>query len=492
MDEPSPKNVRHPDWGDALWFGLTAPGSAAWSLLAAGDFCPNGAPGRTEACSAELQRLIRSASVSLANLEGPLRGGTFPASRIPLILDPNAVALAKASGFSILGLANNHIADGGSEGISSTIAEIDRANLARCGAGRNAVEALRPAIVHPAAGVELAVFAVCDSFYGEATPDTPGFASMFDPALCGAVAGASRSGKRVVVCAHCGVEDSPLPPPPLRARLHEIAEAGADLVLCSHPHVPQSFESRGRAIIVHSLGNFLFDPPTGRRNPKRDASFVVLAEFSGSGCAGCYLIPIEQHAGQARLMLENPQRDPFALFDYLLRLHRILSDAPRYRACWQEIALQLFRDGFIDPVSALGRVRGELDSDGASRVRQTLELLKHVAYTWLPDSARARARSARRALRTGQAAPPVSHPESGANLDPVRLDVIASESRRVFGQARAGFRIASERFVIDTALGLLSGEEADLRGPGTLDEVTELLRICGSTFEPEHIPFVKR
>lgn len=463
-----------------------------WSLLAAGDFCPNGAPNRTEACSAQLQRLIRSASISVANLEGPICSGSHPPSRIPLILDSTAVTLAKASGFSILGVANNHIADSGSAGINATLAEIDRLNIARCGAGRNSTEALRPAIAHPAIGVELAVFAVCDSFYGEATSNRPGFASMFDPALCGAVAGASRSGKRVVVCAHCGVEDSPLPPPPLRERLFEIADAGADLILCSHPHVPQSFEMRGPTIILHSLGNFLFDPPTGRRNPKRDASFVALTEFYSSGGAGIWIIPIEQHSGRSRLMSENPQRDLKALFDYLIRLHDILTDNARYSACWQEIALQLFRNGFIDPVSALSRVRGELNPDGASRLRQTIELLKQAAYTWIPDSMRARARSARRTLRSLQATTPSSTPTARATLDMVKLDTLTPESRRLFGQARAGFKIASERFVIDTALGLLSGEEPDVRGPDTLDEVSNLLRICSAIFDPDYMPFMSR
>ena len=45
---------------------------------------------------------------------------------------------------------------------------------------------------------------------------------------------------------------------------HELIDAGADLVLGSHPHVVQPIEVYKNKVIFYSLGNFLFDQTFSR------------------------------------------------------------------------------------------------------------------------------------------------------------------------------------------------------------------------------------
>ena len=44
-----------------------------------------------------------------------------------------------------------------------------------------------------------------------------------------------------------------------RAAARTFADAGADLVIGGHPHWVQGYEMAGSAVVVHSLGNFIFD-----------------------------------------------------------------------------------------------------------------------------------------------------------------------------------------------------------------------------------------
>jgi poly-gamma-glutamate synthesis protein (capsule biosynthesis protein) len=78
----------------------------------------------------------------------------------------------------------------------------------------------------------------------------------------------------VIVTFHWGVEHSSEPREAQRAVAHAVIDAGADLVLGTHPHVLQAVEEyRGRHI-AYSLGNFVFG---GNRNPK-DKDTVIYRE----------------------------------------------------------------------------------------------------------------------------------------------------------------------------------------------------------------------
>ena len=63
----------------------------------------------------------------------------------------------------------------------------------------------------------------------------------------------------VVVMPHWGTQYTQRPEPIQGAVAGELVAAGADLVVGGHPHWVQGASLRGDALVVHSLGNFVFD-----------------------------------------------------------------------------------------------------------------------------------------------------------------------------------------------------------------------------------------
>jgi poly-gamma-glutamate synthesis protein (capsule biosynthesis protein) len=72
-----------------------------------------------------------------------------------------------------------------------------------------------------------------------------------------------------------------------------MIDAGADLFLGHHPHVPYGIERRGKGLIVHSLGNFVFRQPAREWTQK---SYAFAAEITKDTAAarlnGYRIIPV--------------------------------------------------------------------------------------------------------------------------------------------------------------------------------------------------------
>jgi poly-gamma-glutamate synthesis protein (capsule biosynthesis protein) len=66
-----------------------------------------------------------------------------------------------------------------------------------------------------------------------------------------------------------------------------LLDAGATVVLGSHPHVLQPIVSSGRGVIAYSLGNFLWHPRSG---PTGETG-VLEVRFQGSRVTGHTLHP---------------------------------------------------------------------------------------------------------------------------------------------------------------------------------------------------------
>jgi len=79
----------------------------------------------------------------------------------------------------------------------------------------------------------------------------------------------SSSADRVVVNLHWGYEHTDFPAPFQRALARRLVDAGADLIVGHHPHVPQGWEVYRGSAVYYSLGNFnfrQFDTETTEKN----------------------------------------------------------------------------------------------------------------------------------------------------------------------------------------------------------------------------------
>jgi poly-gamma-glutamate synthesis protein (capsule biosynthesis protein) len=244
-------------------------------VLAVGDVMTGRGLAGTPDLFGHVAEILRGADLTIGNLEGAVASGppageslagepsagksptrASPAARHPatepltLLLPLETPALLAEAGFDLLGLANNHAMDAGPTGLSETRLRLQAAGL-------EPVEAGRP-VLRQIDGLTLAFLAWNDL----GAPDRE--------ALLAAVRQARAAADIVLVLVHWGQEYQRHPLLPQRELAGELLEAGADVVLGSHPHVvqdlqlvqPRQTEARPR-LVAYSLGNFAFDQGWG-------------------------------------------------------------------------------------------------------------------------------------------------------------------------------------------------------------------------------------
>lgn len=175
--------------------------------------------------------------------------------------DPKLVSVLTDMGMDIVSLANNHALDYGKDALIDTMDTLSGAGIAYVGAGAdyNEAKALKKAELKGKTFGFLAASRVIPETGWNAGSATPGMFTCYDSAgLIKAIKEAKESCDVVIVYLHWGVERVEYPEDYERKLGKDCIDAGADLVLGSHPHILQGFEFyRGKAI-CYSLGNFLF------------------------------------------------------------------------------------------------------------------------------------------------------------------------------------------------------------------------------------------
>jgi poly-gamma-glutamate synthesis protein (capsule biosynthesis protein) len=230
----------------------------------------------------DISSWLVKADIAIANLEGPLtdRGTRVLGKKFTFRVPPDNARLLARAGLDVLGLANNHILDFGAQGLEDTTGMLARYGLIWCGAGRNMAEARAPALA-AARGRRVAVLAYNLTFPMKyyASGERPGTAYADAACIRADVAKARASGDPVIVLVHWGREKVHTLRPYQRPLARAAIEAGASLVIGTHPHVPQGVERIGKGVAAYSLGDGVFGGATRRR----EDSLLMRATFVPSG-----------------------------------------------------------------------------------------------------------------------------------------------------------------------------------------------------------------
>jgi len=226
--------------------------------------------------------LLRRPDIAVANLESTIsaRGFPNPRKRFRFRMPPGSAAALRKAGLGLVLLGNNHSLDFGSDAFEDTIADLEKSGLAMVGAGRTLSEAAEPRFIGTGpdriAFIGYAFFP--DEVLGftlaeaEAGPTKAGVSADEAEAMS-RLREAAASGATVVVLAHGGIEYTEAPSGAARALYARFADAGAALVLGTHPHLLQGCEAREGSLIAYSLGNFLF---TEEREPSAALESAIL------------------------------------------------------------------------------------------------------------------------------------------------------------------------------------------------------------------------
>jgi len=264
--------------------------------------------GRADPASAfaGIQPLLSGADLRFVNLEGPLSGSAGEGMDIPN--EPNwrhstpdmAAALVEA-GIDVVSCANDVTYPPAAA--MASLAALDRAEIAHCGAGADLAAAHAPAILERSGQrvAFLAYTSICRPFGQAAQAASPGVAQAFaltsyqpDPRaagvpgrppvvrttpvpedldrLAGDVEQAKANADVVVVSLHWGLPGDELTEYQI-AYGHAAIDAGADLVAGHGPGTIQAVEVYRGCAILYSLGNLVFDWP-GMRGRHLDGLLV--------------------------------------------------------------------------------------------------------------------------------------------------------------------------------------------------------------------------
>ena len=182
----------------------------------------------------------------------------------------------KENGFTLVSLANNHLADFKAKGVVNTLDTLDKVGLKHVGAGRNLTEAAEYDI-QEINGVKIATIAVSDIIPKDfaARDSKAGILTTKTLKYYQAVKDASEKADLVIANIHWGVEYGMTETEAQQQLARNLINWGIDVVIGSHPHVLQPVEKYGDGIIFYSMGNFVFDQGWSRTKDSMVLNYYV-------------------------------------------------------------------------------------------------------------------------------------------------------------------------------------------------------------------------
>jgi poly-gamma-glutamate synthesis protein (capsule biosynthesis protein) len=218
---------------------------------------------------------LRSADLRYCNLECPVsdRGRNLH-HLYSFRADPRAIEGLKATGFDVVSQANNHAYDWGPEALLDSLERLRAAGIRPVGAGQNILAAHYPLLVNVGSlRIAFLAYVNVDPKEAAAGVDRPGVAWLDPAQALEDIRFARPLADLVIVCPHWGVEYALKPSRDQVALAHQMIDAGADMIVGSHPHVVQPLENYHDHWIAYSLGNFIFD----QQNPTTHRGLMLKA-----------------------------------------------------------------------------------------------------------------------------------------------------------------------------------------------------------------------
>ncbi|MEY7973819.1 CapA family protein [Saccharomonospora xinjiangensis] len=290
----------------------------------------------------------------IVNLETSVtRARAFaPGKAVHYRMRPENVPAVLAARPDVCVLANNHVLDFGRKGLTETLAVLSRAGVRVAGAGGDAVEAARPAVVGLGEGGahDLVVLAAAAASSGvppgwEAGPGRAGVRLLDSAAneIVEQVATAKRAGNLVVVSLHWGSNWGYGVPAGQVAFAHRLIDAGADVVHGHSSHHPRPIEVYRDRLVLYGCGDLIndYEGISGFERYRGDLRLLYFPDLDPASGAllGLRLVPVQAR----RLRLQRAgSRDQEWLRSVLTRCGapfgtRVESDGDALSLAWKRM-----------------------------------------------------------------------------------------------------------------------------------------------------------
>ncbi|WKZ68197.1 MAG: CapA family protein [Melioribacteraceae bacterium] len=214
-----------------------------------------------------IKPFLKDADFTFGNLETVLAGEKVGYSGYPLFNSPDEYLYAiKDAGFDLLVTANNHSLDKGKKGLLRTIEQIKESGIYHTGTFSSQFER-DSIIIYEAKGLRFALLAYSYGTNGMQIPKGEQYLiNLIDTTL---IKNDIQKAKNlfpdlVLVYFHFGDEYKTKPSLYQQDIVNKTISYGADIIIGSHPHVPQPIEffktnngNLDSGFVAYSLGNFI-------------------------------------------------------------------------------------------------------------------------------------------------------------------------------------------------------------------------------------------
>jgi len=217
--------------------------------------------------------------INLGNMEIAITDFETPRDKKYVFRMPvEGLESAVRAGFNVFSIANNHIGDYGTLGVTDTIANLRAVsnNLAKIStASKMLRKSGYPVLGWSGAGVnqeeaeQVKIFTVKNTRVAFASIGIGLYAGLMKPGIAsikslGVIEQLGRSrAKLKILSVHGGVEYEKNPQDNIQVIAKRASEAGIDFVHVHHPHIVLPIVKIGKTVIAYSMGNFML---RGARN----------------------------------------------------------------------------------------------------------------------------------------------------------------------------------------------------------------------------------
>ena len=369
------------NWEQGYWSAPDA-GKAEITVCVTGDWAPirkfqpliETSP---QAVYGDLLPAIQSADLSIVNLEAPLSDRGAPVDKSGSVFkgEEKHVSGLAAVPFDVVTLANNHVFDYGLDAFQDTLAVLEQHNIHHIGAGLSEEAAARPLVVD----VKGITIGIVNFSEGEdlttAQGNAPGVKGWDLATVTQTIRTLKQQVNFVLAIGHGGVEYIPFPPPYVADAFQQAADAGADVVVGHHPHVPQGLSIHKGAPIFYSLGNFIFFQETDLKF--RKLGYMVTIGFTKDALVSVKLAPYRITDSGLQVLQGRELDDFFAKFK---EISLPLNDPQRVSDAWNGFLHYYGASGFFDEVSMIVEEMKADPKKGAAMFRNRLTTLQHYHH----------------------------------------------------------------------------------------------------------------
>ncbi|MBM7581637.1 poly-gamma-glutamate synthesis protein (capsule biosynthesis protein) [Caldicoprobacter guelmensis] len=239
----------------------------------------------------EIKPYIEKADIAIANLETtigtPERGYSgYPRFSAP----PELLEVLRFAGFDVLTTANNHCLDWLEFGVENTLNKMDEYGIMHAGTARALEESERLLIIEKN-DIKVGILAYTYGTNGmealvpqEKLTYMVNYFNDFDKVRQDIKRIKTAGAEVVIVYMHWGNEYERMPSEEQKDLAHQLAEAGADIIFGSHPHVIQPVEIKNilmedgmpkKVFVAYSLGNFI----SNQRKRYTDSGVIMNVEI---------------------------------------------------------------------------------------------------------------------------------------------------------------------------------------------------------------------